>query len=253
MQFFLLFILLFSSLYASSIQGINTPFPIQQQNFLFQKIQNNTPKKSDASIYQLHKGWNYLVAPYNGVDVITTFDKNKDIEIVALYEKQSKKWALYTAKHKYPKGVLFLKDIEPNVAFFVFATQKTELRTQPIFVTASCMKPLNTQKYNILIDSGNDKKITLNQKKDIGIKSRYISEYRLGLYSDTRVMLIYPKIQTYSKKLEKYGPAVPKVALEFTKEYEKKTFYIFDYRTRKCYKGIFPSKNTPPAPFLKEI
>ena len=93
----------------------------------------------------------------------------------------------------------------------------------------------------------------LSKNQSLSIKTRYLTHHEKGIYNDTRVMLIYPNINTKGKATYRYGPASPKIAMKYAKEYEEKEFYIYDYKMRKCFKGYFPSMRIPPYPTLKEI
>jgi hypothetical protein len=84
-------------------------------------------------------------------------------------------------------------------------------------------------------------------------KSRYFSHHEKGIYNDTRIVLIYPKLEAKTKRSYKYGPAMPKTFFEFSKEYEAKKFFVYDFKEQKCFEGIFPSMQIPPFPTLKEI
>ena len=120
-------------------------------------------------------------------------------------------------------------------------------------MSESCMKKAVSPEFAVLTDSGMDEIYTDNKNKTMSVKSRYKTHYKIGIYDDTRVSLIYPKINTNLKNEFKYGPAKPKIQLLYAKEYEGKKFYIYDYKEKKCFQGLFPSMKIPPFATLKEI
>ena len=51
----------------------------------------------------------------------------------------------------------------------------------------------------------------------------------------------------------RYGPAEPKSMIRFAKEYEGKTFYMYDFYEKSCYKGFLPSMRIPPFAILQKL
>lgn len=208
--------------------------------------------------YILHKGWNYLHSHVSGVDIVKTFQNIKDVEFVYVYERFSKVWAGYSPVQEIQRKIfhtriLALKKIEPNLGFYVYAKKALQVKIVSPLMHRSCKGLLQSGDYDAITDSGIDSATVYNKAKSIGVKSRYISHYRRGIYDDTRVTLIYPKSDSAKKVQYRYGPAVPKSMIEYAKEYEEKKFYMYDYRVQKCYMGIFPSRKIPPFASLKEL
>lgn len=229
-------------------------FSLTERENLLQSFHNSQNLTASSTI-TLHKGWNTLKAYKDGIDVMQTFALYKEVDVVATFDEVSKKWAIFTAQRvEDDKDILRLNYIEPNVLYGVHVTKDTHIEIKSKVINAQCVELLNDDKYEFMINSALDKKETLNAQKALGVKTRYLTNYERGLYDDTRVMLIYPKLKITSKKrVYRYGPARPKIALKFTKEYEGKFFFVYDYKFEKCYKGIFPSKRIPPFPMLKEV
>lgn len=224
----------------------------------------NTPQVVNKNIlysqnfYKLHAGWNYLHSHTNGVDVIKTFRGLKDIEFVYVYERFSKVWAGFSPVKEiqekiFHTRILFLKKIEPNVGFYVYAKKPLKVKIVSPLMSKRCQKILQSNDYSDITDSGIDAGMVYNKTKNIGIQSRYLSHYRRGIYDDTRITLIYPKLTSAKSAEHKYGPAVPKSMIEYAKVYEGQKFYMYDYRVQKCYMGLFPSRKIPPFASLKEI
>ncbi|MEA1983638.1 MAG: hypothetical protein U9N39_08830 [Campylobacterota bacterium] len=243
------------ALLANPLQEVASSFsPLEREQLLKELGNSSLSSSKPTTTYKLLKGWNHLLTPIAGIDVKKTFKDSSKIKFVVTYDRVSKLWAIYAPEHKYPEGeILFLKNLEPDVAFFVLANDETTVKTVSKRVDAECRKYLNDNSYSMITDSGISKESEISREKNIAIRSRYFSHNERGLYDETRVMLIYPKLTSKAKRSYKYGPASPKVALEFTKKYEEKKFYIYDYKQEKCFEGVFPSIKIPPFPILKEI
>ena len=216
-------------------------------------LQNSLTKKK--STYSIKKGWNYISSYINGVDVIQTF-KDTDIEFVYIYEPRTKAWAGYSPNKKirdkmYKTRILQLKSIEPDMGFYVYAKQNLSLKIKSIHINKACEKILQNKNHLSVIDSGT-KETFSSTDNSVFLKSRYFSHHKKGIYSDSRVMLIYPKLDIKKSEEKKYGIAVPNIRLKYPKIYEEKNFYVYHYNEKKCYKGIFPSNVIPPYPALKE-
>lgn len=217
----------------------------------FLKEMKGTSSLYNSTTYKLKKGWNKLTTPISGVDVPNTFDTSK-IKLVLAYDFSSKLWATYLPEKvdKDPK-ILFLKYLEPNVTYFVLANSDISVDIKSTIVNEACKKIMNDKDYDFMVDGVLEQK--LSKDKSISIKTRYLTHYEKGIYNDTRVMFIYPNIDTKSKATYRYGPASPKVAIKYAKEYEEKKFYIYDFKVKKCYLGLFPSMKIPPYPRLEEL
>lgn len=208
--------------------------------------------------YSLKRGWNYLSSHVDGVDIEKTFENTNGVEFVYVYDRVTQAWAGHSPL-KYlqdmidKKRILSLKKIEPNIGFYVYSTKHIKVDIKSVEVNLSCSNFINNDKYNTLLDSGINREFSYNNNKNMALKSRYLSHYKRGVYDDTRVVLIYPKLDTGLKRILKYGPAKPKTEIEYSKEYEGLKFYMFDYIDEKCYQGIFPSMKIPPFASLQEI
>ncbi len=220
-------------------------------------ISYSTPSYT-KNYYELTQGWNYLHSHENGVNMQETFSKYKEIEFVYMYEPVTKAWAGYSPSKElqdtiYTTKILDLKNIEPNKGFYVYATKDVKVEIKSLEINDVCKKIIADEKYAVLVNSGTNDEFTYNKEKTIALKSRYKSHHVRGVYDETRVLLLYPKLQSKTKRSFKYGPADPKTQIEFTTEYEGETFYMYSYKDNKCYKGIFPSVKIPPMAGLKEI
>ena len=250
----LLFLSLFvvMSLFAKSVESIEPLFTELQQKQLLKELKSN--KKISSNLLTIQKGWNLFLSTKNGIDIRKSFQNNLKIKFIITYDDISKLWAIYAPSHIYPKEkMLFLEYLEPNVKFFILANEDVKVNLKSTPISNSCTKFLNNPNFSSVLDSGISKEYS-TQDNIVSVKSRYFSHYKQGLYSDTRILVIYPKQQgMMSKELYHYGSAIPKISLKFPKSYEEKTFYVFDFKDKKCYKGIFPSKKIPPFPMLKEL
>ncbi|MEA1919746.1 MAG: hypothetical protein U9N52_07905 [Campylobacterota bacterium] len=202
---------------------------------------------------EIKKGWNVFLASKEGLDLKKTFSQNHSITIVAIFEPITKFWALYTDE-KIPQKHLQLNFIEPHKTFFVLSEKDLELPIHSRTIDSICQKIIEDTELSLLYDTGNSKKKTLSLEQDISITSRYYNHEYNGIYDDSRVVLLYKKIPNAKKTtLLRYGPAVPKVLIEYAKAYENEFFYVYDYVEKSCYKGIFPSLEVPPFPLLQKI
>jgi len=232
-------------------------FSLEQKEIFLKELENSSSLHKTKT-YMLKKGWNTLTTPKSGVVVPLTFNISK-VELVVAYDKKSKLWATFSnyanfiAPDMKNEKILFLKYLEPNTTFFVLAKSNISIIIKSIKISKSCKNIMLKDKYDYMINSILDDSFTISKDKSIGIKTGYYTEHEKGVYNETRVMLIYPKINTNTKAVYKYGTAFPKVTLKYVKEYEEKEFYIYDYKVQKCYMGLFPSKRIPPFPRLKEI
>ncbi len=237
---------------ASSLQELKHTFSTTEKRFLHKKISTSSKLyKSDS--YQLQKGWNLLTTPKDGINIVKTFNDISKIKYVVTYYNIGKLWAIYSPNETF-SNMLFLKYLEPNVTFFVLAKKKTSITIKSNVMNKACkVFADDIQKYETLIDSGIGNKFTMSKSKIMALQSRYYSHHDRGIYNDTRVELIYPKISSDTEKIMKYGPAIPKVAIKFPKAYEGSLFYLYDFKDEKCFYGHFPSPKIPPFPVLKEL
>lgn len=212
----------------------------------------------DRSSYSLKRGWNYLASHKDGVNVVETFKSAIGVEFVYVYDKPTEAWAGYSPQ-KYnldmmlDTRILSLKKIEPSKGFFVYSKSSIKVNIVTVPQTGICKTLMSDENYAFLTDSGIDAGTQYNAKKSIGVKSRYLSHYKRGIYDESRITLIYPKLKKVTKIEFKYGPAVPKSMIEYAKEYEDLNFYMFDHKKEKCYRGTFPSMKNPPFASLKEM
>jgi len=214
----------------------------------------------EGSSYKITEGWNTLFAPKDGVDVVETFKNRENIELLFVYDKLTNVWAGYSndksiKKELSSKRILSLKYIESGVKFFTFSRKNVDVEIKSLNVNKTCLKLMKTPSNSSLLDSGLSKEEKFSKEDAISINSKYLAHYKRGIYNDTRVILIYPKIEKFSQKEEllTYGPASPRVTLKYAKEYEDKVFYIYDYLNHSCYKGLFPSRKTPPFSSLVKL
>jgi len=213
----------------------------------------------DKDSYHLKRGWNYLQGHKDGVDIVKTFKKAIGVEFVYIYEDITEVWAGYSPQRHLENlmldtRILSLKKIEPGKGFYVYSKKNIKVVIKNTKVKSLCRTLMMNDKYNYILDSGIDNAMTFNIDKTMGLGSRYKSHHIRGIYNDTRVMLIYPKeLSKKNIELKKYGPAKPKIMMEFAKEYEGIKFYVFDYKVDKCYEGTFPSMKVPPFGSLREI
>ena len=220
------------------------------------QVNFNAPLYKEES-YRVKRGWNTLSTPKDGLDVAKTF---KDAEFVYVYDKRSNVWAGYSPRADLMKKIvssqlLALKYIEPHRAFYVLSTKSMKTDIVSKVSNAQCQALMKNKKYELLFDSGTDDTFTFNAKRTIGLRSRYFSHTRRGVYNDSRVMVIVPKLKKLSanKNYKKYGPAIPKMMLLFNEAYAGETFYAYDFLEESCRKGVFPSRKAPPAPVMQKV
>jgi len=207
--------------------------------------------------YDIKKGWNTFNAPINGIDVANTF---KDVDFVFTYDKHSGSWAGYSSKTNLIQKIkstriLELRYIEPKIEFYVLSSKNKKTKISSKVPNAQCQKIMRDKNYDVIIDSGIDKGVTFNSIQSIALASRYHSHNRKGIYNDTRIIIMVPKVKNLSKNKtpKKYGPAIPKMMILFNEAYEEKEFYSYDFLNAECRKGYFPSKKRPPAPSLSKV
>ena len=251
MKKLLLFLLSVTLSFATPLQNLaHTLSPVEKAALL--KEFSNSSKLHTTSFYELKKGWNSLTAPADGINVVETFHDASKIKYVLTYYKLGKLWAIYAPRESF-NDMLFLKYLEKGVKFFVLAKEDIKVTIKSNSISQSCKKYADdTANYTTLTDSGIKESYTESRDNTISLQSRYYSHHTRGIYNDTRITLIYPKQKRTTKRTLKYAPAIPKMAILFAKEYEGKIFYAYDFKEKKCFKGVFPSKRIPPFPLLKE-
>ena len=257
MKYLTLIFLLIQTLLANSLQEVDTSFSKDVQSKLLKELNSeHSSSLHKQNSYKLVKGWNQLTTPKDGIDVIKTFENISTVKFVVTYDSESKYWAGFTLDQtilKDLKKMLLLKYLEPNVIFFVLATEKTSVDVKYNFMNKRCSNILLSGRYHALYDSG----LTTENKKesnaDMIFSSRYHSHEYRGFYDDTRVALFYPKLKTTSKATLKYGPAEPTVMFHYAKEYAQKKFFVYDFLEKNCYEGTFPSRKYPPLPVLTKL
>ncbi len=211
----------------------------------------------DKDYYRLKKGWNYLTTPKDGVDIAKTF---LDAEFVYVYDKHSSVWAGYSAKEDLMKKIkstriLELKYIEPKRGFYVLSNKETRVSIASKLPNSKCQKIMKDKNYDVIYDSGLDKAFSFNSIKSVALASRYFSHNRKGVYNDSRVVIMVPKLEKLStnKIPKKYGPAVPKMMIHFNEAYAEQKFFAYDYLNESCHEGYFPSNKRPPAPTMTKV
>jgi hypothetical protein len=217
---------------------------------------------SSDNFINLKNGFNSFINKNNKtIDVQKTFN-NKYIKEVIVFDEITKQYAKYPFSNN--KKYLQLKAIEKNVKYKVYSSENTKLTLIYKNISNRCQELLEDTKYfnnkynkfyNTLEDSGIDRKESKIIKDKISISSRYYSNQLKGIYGDSKVILIYPNLETKIKSnLEyQYAPALPKVIIKFSKEYKNKKFYIYDFFQNGCYEGYFPSKQIPPFRELRKV
>ncbi len=209
--------------------------------------------------YKINKGWNYFATPKDGIDIVESFKDFKDIKFIYAYDKTSKAWAGYSPQKELQSKIastriLTLKYIEPNVGFYIYAQKDLIVTVQGTTINKFCQDKIDDG-YTLLIATGIDKKPIYNKNKTLSIQSRYSSHYRRGIYNDTRVAMIFDDVvkKKSIEKLSSYGPASPAVMINYDLKYEDKWFFVFDYFTKECYRGMLPSKKVPPFSSLQKL
>jgi len=238
--------------------------PIGCQQYGFVLLHDNTKEYTQAfhtkSSYTFERGWNFVAAPQNGVDVLKTFGSSSSILFVYVYDHKTPAWAGYSPQKSLQKmmqttRILHLTSIEPSRGFYVYANKKTSVEIVSTQRPKPCQEILESGAYNILTDSDLKSQKTQDLLGGITLATLYRSHYRRGVYSDTRVELLYPKDlkPEQGKDSLRYAPIEPRAKIEYAKEYQEQKFYVVDYFTKECYEGIFPSKRIPPYPVLKKL
>jgi len=246
------FLAFFSLSYSYPLSNIGSSFDDNLRATFLKTLQNSKNEIYSFNNYSLKYGWNTLTTPKDGVDVEKTFN-NSAIEYVVVYDNVSKKWAVYSPKNKVDKEFLKLIYLEPNITFFVLTNKNVKIEIKSTVVDGKCRDILDKNSYISLLDSGINQDKTISKDGSISIRSRYFSNHEKGIYNDTRVLLIYPKlVDIKTKRKFRYGPAIPKIALEFAKEYENRMFYVYNFRQKQCYRARFPSIKIPPFPVLEK-
>ena len=240
-------------LLASLSQEVDDSFSIENREELLKELNSSSYTMHKTDTYILNKGWNLLNTPSTGVEVQSTFDISI-VKFVAVYDNKSLSWALYSPENMIQNNkILLLKYLEPNISFFVFAKERKIIKIKSNKVNDTCKKFILNDDYSYMIHGARELYSASNDKKNIIFNSRYFSHQERGIYDDTRVMLIYPVVESKGKPTYKYGPAKPKINILYAKEYENKKFYTYDYKLQKCFMGYFPSMKIPPYPVLEEI
>lgn len=217
-----------------------------------------TPLHSKQTL-TLQKGWNHLLSPKDGIDIEKSFAPyGSSIDFVYSYDPLTQAWAAYSADEKIQEQIrstriLWLKSIEPHKELYIYARKTVALSLEPIAIGSQCMEMMQKDSYHFITSSGLDKDPISNPHSTLFLKSRYIGHYKRGIYDDTRITLIYPKKEIKGEAKLNYGPAEPKAAIKYAKEYEDETFYMFDYKNKGCYEGVFPSMKKPPIAALKKL
>jgi len=206
-------------------------------------------KLSKNKVYHIDKGWNYLLTPKEGLDIIAMFENIDSIKKIYLTDKNSKIIASYPKSKK-----ILLKFLEENNYFYLYSTKSFILKINSTSISDKCQEIINGKKYKVLLSSAFDGKLQYHQDDAIGVRTRYIPNFKKNSITDTRILLIYPKVKNVTyKALFKYSPILPYVFLNFAREYEGKHFYIFDYYQKMCYQGLFPSPKIPPFATLRSL
>lgn len=240
-----------SSLQASRLQKIQPRFEKRQKEELLQLFYKTKKQLYTSSTISYKKGWNLFISPKEGIDIPRSFQNAKGLEIVT-FDPVSKVWAVFPNDKK-KENELYLESIEGGIPFFILAKKDGLVKLFPIKIINPCRNIFKNSYYETIEASGFNEGFVTNSNETFYAKSRYLTQHEKGTYKDTRILIAIPKIHDAkaAKHLYKYGPAVPKSYFLFTKEYEGKFFYLFNYHDKKCYKGIFPSERIPPFPFLK--
>jgi len=257
MKQLIILLLFYSILPAKYLPEVNPYFGKKEQKQLLKKF-NSTNKTAihSSNTYMIKKGWNQFFTPKDGINVVSTFENISTIKFILTYDKVTKLWAGFTLKQSVLKDIkemLLLKYLEPDITFFVLSDRDLMIKSKHNSVNSICKKIMNDKRFSFIEDSGVDDKPTYAKDSSIAVMPRYRSEFNRGVYDDTRIILIYPKIKADKNANHKYGPADPFILLKYAKEYENKPFYVYDYLQQKCSGGVFPSKKMPPQPLLKEL
>jgi len=205
-----------------------------------------------SSQYHLKKGWNTLRVPADGIDIIATF-LHADIEALYHYDAERNLLALYRADAIAASvpGHLLPETLEPGEEFSLFAATAATIDIMPSGLTGTCLAYANSPDYLHIEASG--EKEPLNASKGIKLTSRYLPYQKKGFYRDSRVTLIYPNLPDSGAATLRYGPANPRILIEYAKAYENRMFYLYDHFQKRCFTGIFPSQKVPPFSDLRAL
>ena len=254
-MYLLLSILLSLNLFGESIIATDSSFTkTVQKEFLKRLKIADVPSLPTEGVLIVKKGWNLFTAPGEGIDIVETFEDATSVRAVFTYDFTSDYWVgftLYQQELAHLDKMLLLRSLEPQKPFFVLSSKDANITIHSIETTPPCKEKMQNHAY--LIDSGTTNDANSSAKNGISLASRYVAHFHRCCYDDTRVALIYTPQKHLKKKYRKYGPAEPYSMLYYNRSYENKEFYMFDYFTKKCYRGIFPSMSVPPSPVLQEI
>jgi hypothetical protein len=215
-------------------------------------------KPYEGSFYTIETGWNKLTTPKEGVDVIATFAEFTEVDFVYAYEKKTSIWAGYSPQTELMDKILStrilgLRALEPETVFYVYARKPLRVVIRSLSITGECKRKAEEKGFATLINSGLAGEPSYNDDRTMSLTSRYVSHYKKGVYDDTRLALIYPKIDKNSNEKRKFGPAIPQAMLQYDKNYEGLRFYVYDFLRRECFEGVYPSIKLPPYPTLKKL
>jgi len=206
-----------------------------------------------SSQYHLKKGWNTLCVPTDGIDIVATF-LHTDIETLYHYDAERNLLALYRADAigASVPGHLLLETLEPGEEFSLFTATAATIDIVPSGLTGTCLAYANTSDYLQHIEALSGKE-AVNASGDIKLVSRYLPYQKRGFYRDSRVTLIYPKLPYAGDATFRYGPANPRILIDYAKAYENRMFYLYDHFQKRCFTGIFPSQKVPPFSDLRPL
>ena len=235
------------------------PMKCQKSGFVLLHDNDKEYEKKEHSqtSYALQRGWNFVHAPKNGVDVAKTF-ADSSVLFVYIYEPTTPAWAGYSAQKSYRDmmrelRVLDLKYVEPTLGFYVYTNKKIQLPIVSTRLAQSCSDLLKSGEFNALTHSAFEPKPSEDLLGGVSLETLYRTHFRRGVYSDTRVTLLYPLLEIKGEKRARYAPVTPRAKISYALEYAEKKFYVFDYFTKECYEGYFPSMRIPPYPTLKKL
>jgi len=137
----LIFLLAFFSLsYASNI-SLEKVFSKEQQTFFLNSLSSKQSKIYDKDFYNLHRGWNQLFSPQDGINIEKTFNDDSVLYVV-IFDKISKRWALYSSQENENKDYLKLLYIEPYNTFFVYMKNAKSLKIKSNYINQACQREL---------------------------------------------------------------------------------------------------------------
>ncbi len=206
-----------------------------------------------SSEYRLKKGWNTLIVPDDGIDIVTTFTQ-ADINDLFYYDAERNLLTLYRADAigMSVPGHLRLEALEPGDEFSVYAQRDAIITIVPSAITGICLSYADDPGYMYIAASGK-KESSRESGTSMELTSRYLPYQKKGFYRDSRVTLIYPKLSTAGVATLRYGPANPRILINYAKAYENRTFYLYDHFQKRCFTGIFPSQKVPPFSDLRAL